>query len=118
MKGLWHRLTRWLAPRPGTALGQLDFTVAPQLVQRDDGYHLCYQIAVPPGRHPPLRAVFARSTGAKAYYYFSVPTSHRELGARVERPLEPDGFTSYARRNAVYWLDPDGTEHPLPIVPA
>jgi hypothetical protein len=46
-----------------------------------------------------------------------VRISHVEWGNLVERPLAYDGLEDHARRGQVYWLDPDGTKHPIQVRP-
>ncbi|MFD7712865.1 hypothetical protein [Streptomyces sp. NPDC059786] len=41
--------------------------------------------------------------------------SQPERGNVIERALAADELTDFARRGAVYWLNPDGTEIPLEI---
>jgi hypothetical protein len=108
------------APRPGSALHEVEFVERPHILRRGDEFFLRYRVEAL--EQPPRmteRVVFARKTSDKAFYYFSVPTSSRmEWGVVVERPLATDGFTDHARRNAVYWLDPDGSETQLDITDA
>jgi hypothetical protein len=111
MGGLFKRL----APRPAIPLRPGDFAEQPHIVRKGDDYFLRYRMAIPPGIPPTQRVIFTRKTADKAYYFFGVPTSHREQGQTVERPLASDTFTEYAKKDAVYWLDPDGTETHLRI---
>gem|GEM_PF-6293607 len=41
--------------------------------------------------------------------------SHVEWGNLVERPLAYDDLEELARRGQIYWLDPDGTKHTIPV---
>lgn len=105
------------AVRPGVPLRSVSFHESPHIILRGNEYFLRYRIAAP--KQAPFlmrRLVYARKTPERAFYYFSVPTSNAfERDTLVERPLAPDGFTDYARRDAVYWLDPDGTETHIPL---
>ena len=56
-----------------------------------------------------------KTTVDKGYYYFAGPLSHPEFGESIERTLDRDELAPLARRNAIYWLDPDGTETRLTI---
>ena len=113
---LKRKLGEVMKPDPGTALQDVAFAVRPHIVKRNDDYVLRYRIRVPEGEQPPLaRALVARAGSEKGYYYFSIPVSHPERGQLVERPLAEDGLEDFARKNAVYWLDPDGSEVPLEI---
>jgi len=105
-----------IMPDPGVAMKDIDFAEQPIIVQRGEYYYLRYRIALQPGSALPLRRVLChRRTTDKGYYYFSIPVSHTEWGNTVERPLAMDGFTDLARKDAMYWLNPDGTEVKLEI---
>ena len=58
-----------------------------------------------------------KKTKDAGYYFFSVPIGHLEWGNLVERPLAYDDLEEFARRGRIYWLDPDGTKHPIPVRP-
>ena len=103
-----------MQPNPGVALQDVRFSERPHIVMRGGNYYLRYRIATEHGGMKPLRMLLcARKGQGKGYYFFSVPVSHVEPGDVVERPLADDDFTELARRNAVYWLNPDGSEVPL-----
>lgn len=102
-------------PKPGIAFDDIHFAEKPRIVQRGNDYFLIYRIAVDDDAPPLARALCAKIENGKGYYYFSIPVSHVENGARVEHALAVDGFTDVARCNAVYWLNPDGSEIPLEI---
>ena len=104
-----------MKPSPGAPLHAVRFAQRPHIVQRGDAFFLRYQIDAKPGDLTMVVVLVAKKTPTKAFYYFSSPISHQEKGRPVDRPLEKDGFTDYARRDAVYWLDPDGTETHLEI---
>jgi len=59
--------------------------------------------------------VYVKKTKDAGYYFFSVPISHPEWGELVEHPLAYDDLEEQAQRRSIYWLDPDGTKHPLPV---
>jgi hypothetical protein len=103
-------------PEPGVAMSKAGFAEGPIIIQRGEHFYLRYRRALPHGRftfgNPFLVAHKAEDAG---YYYFSAPISHTEWGNLVERPLAYDEFEDFARRGNVFWLDPDGTKHPLQI---
>ena len=84
-------------------------------MKRGDRYYLHYRMALEKEHVTLPMIVQTKKTKDKAYYYFSGPLSHFEWGGIVERPLEFDEFTEFARRNAVYFLNPDGSEVKLEI---
>jgi len=105
-----------MQPAPGVALEDVRFAEQPHIVKHGKEYYLRYRIATDPSRPMPLRMVLgSRKTTDKGYYYFSVPISHIEPGNVIQRPLADDGLTEFAQRNAVYWLNPDGSEVPLEV---
>lgn len=104
-----------MKPDPGVAFQDVPFAVKPHIVKRGDYYYLRYQIAIEPGSLNLRRVLYSKRSDSKGYYYFSIPISHAEHGNVVERPLEDDQFTEFAKRKAVYWLNPDGSEIPLEI---
>ncbi len=104
-----------MLPKPGVALQSVPFAEKPHIVKRGDNYYLRYRIAVDSGRMMLRMALVAKKTPGKGYYYLTAPISHSELGNVVERSLAYDGFTELARRNAVYWLNPNESEIHLEI---
>lgn len=92
------------------------FAEGPYIVKRADLYYLRYRAALEDGHLSLLRDVLALKTRDKAYYFFSVPISHPEWGNLKERPLAYDGFAEFARQDAVYWLNPEGSEVKLKII--
>lgn len=101
-------------PAAATPLSGVKFSEAPHLVQRDGEYYLRY--AIDNSSPPQLKhLVYAKTENNKAYYFFSIAISHPEFGGLVERPLSGDGFTNYAKQDAVYWLNPDGSEIKLEV---
>jgi hypothetical protein len=105
-----------MSTRPGVALHDVGFTEPPYIVHRGDDYYLHYRAATSQGGKMALRVVVdAKQTKDKGYYYFIGPISQPERGNVVERPLASDGLAELARRKAVYWLNPDGSEILLEI---
>jgi hypothetical protein len=105
-----------MQPNPGVFLHDVQFAERPHILKCGDSYYLRYRIAIKHGTVPPLRMVLCSRKGRdKGYYYFSVPISHPESGHVIERALADDQLTEFARRNAVYWLNPDGSEIRLEV---
>ena len=102
-------------PPPGLSLNNADMADGPVLVQRDDHFYLHYRRKVDPQGQNLLPLVEHKRKGDAVYYYFSIPTSATEWGNVVERPLAYDGYEEFARQGKVFWLDPDGTTHPIPV---
>lgn len=102
--------------KPGVVLQDVLVDEGPYIVQRGENFYLRYRLVAGPNDRPTLRMmVGADKTKDKAFYFFTGPTSFPELGNTIERPLGSDGLTDFARRGAVYWLNPDGSEIPLDI---
>ncbi|MEW6304442.1 MAG: hypothetical protein AB1705_13275 [Verrucomicrobiota bacterium] len=102
-----------IVPSPGTALRDADVVEGPVLIQRGDRFYLRYRRAIGDlGLALPLVAKLGKDAG---YYYFGGNVSHPEWGNLIERPLDFDGFTELARTGRVFWLDPDGMTHPIPV---
>ena len=101
-------------PPPGTALRDVKFAEAPHLVSRDGRYYLRYRVAFVGGLQL-MMLLIGKKTPDKGYYYFSGPLSHPEHGETIERDLDRDELAPLAQRNAIYWLDPDGTETHLTV---
>ena len=102
-------------PPPGIALQDVVFAEQPYIVKREDQYYLHYRRALEKEHTTLPRVLWTKKTKDKAYYYFSTAISHVERGGIIERPLAYDHFTGFAQRNAVYWLNPDGSEVRLQI---
>lgn len=102
--------------KPGSSLRDVEFNVYPSIVEKNGSYYLRYQIKVSNGELPLLRKVYSKTEKNKAYYFFSVPISHPEYGNLIERSLNDDGFTELAKKDAIYWLNKDGSEVKLKIV--
>jgi hypothetical protein len=102
--------------RPGVALRDIQFAEGPFIARRGEDYFLHYRVAQSPGSIPPPRTVVkAKKEKDRGYYFFIGTISAPERGNVVERPLASDGLTEFARRGAMYWLDPDGSEIPLEV---
>jgi hypothetical protein len=105
-----------MAPSPSAALGDISFSIPPYILKCGGKYYLRYQVTRKHDTSLPLQmALYSKKTDKKGYYYFSLPISHPEPGNLVERPLAKDELTEYAGKNAIYWLNPDGTEIHLKI---
>lgn len=105
-----------MTSRPGVALQDVLVDEGPYIVQRGENFYLHYRLAAGPDERPALRMVVgAEKTKDKAFYFFIGPISYPERGNTIERPLATDGLTDFARRGAVYWLNPDGSKIPLDI---
>ena len=115
MAGLLAGCASVMLPEPRVALEEAPFAEKPRIVRRQDDFFLRYRIVVKQGQLTPKLVLVSKKTSDKAYYYFGGPVSHEETGVQVNRPLAFDGFTDLARRNALYWLDPDGSETHLEI---
>ncbi len=103
------------AQRPDIPLDQAGFAERPVLIERSGHVYLRYRMALDEKGITLRRVLYHKKTEDAAYYFFSVPISHAEWGQRVERPLAYDKTEDLARRKRVFWLDPDGTSHPIPM---
>jgi hypothetical protein len=105
-------------PTPGVSLSDARFADGPVIIQRGEHFYLRYRRALEAGRFSHGNPILvAKKTKDAGYYYFSTPISHMEWGNLVERPLAYDELEDLAQLGKVYWLDPDGTKHPLQIRP-
>ena len=102
---------------PGLSLKDARLAEGPVVVQRGEHFYLRYRREVEDGRFPLLSVLYVKKTKEAGYYFFSVPISHVEWGNLIERPLAYDGLEELARSGRIYWLDPDGTKHPIPVRP-
>ena len=98
---------------PGLSLKDAGFAEGPVIIQRENHFYLRYRRALKDDRFPLLSVLHVRKTKDAGYYFFSIPISHVEWGNLIERPLAYDDLEEFARRGQIYWLDPDGTKHPL-----
>jgi hypothetical protein len=101
--------------RPGSSMNEVAFTIHPYIGEKSGSYYLTYQIDKNDKESQLLRVIYHKTKNDRAYYFFSVPISHPEFGMLMERPLEKDGLTDFAKRDAVYWLNRDGSEVKLEI---
>ncbi len=102
---------------PGLSLKDARLAEGPVIIQRGEHFYLRYRRALEDGRFPLLSLLYVKKTKDAGYYFFSGRISHVEWGNLVERPLAYDGLEELARRGQIYWLDPDGTKHPIPVRP-
>lgn len=102
-------------PKPNGSLADISFVVPPHIIKLESNYYLRYQIDVSNENIALVRIVYTQIKDNKAYYFFSIPISHTEFGREVLRPLSNDGFTEYAKKDAVYWLNEDGSSVKLEI---
>lgn len=101
---------------PGLSLKDARMAEGPVLIERSGHVYLRYRRSLEEQGFTLLSLVDHRKTKEEAYYYFSIPISHAEWGNLVERPLAYDQTEDMARAGRVFWLDPDGTKHPIPFV--
>jgi hypothetical protein len=105
-----------MSQKPGVALDDVRFAEGPHIVKRGTDYYLRYRIALGSSGNTPMRLVVDASKGNnRGYYFFIAPATLPERSNVVERSLAADGLSEYARRGAVYWLNPDGSEVLLEI---
>ena len=103
------------APSPGLSLKDARVVEGPVLVERSGHVYLQYRRALEEWGLTLLAPLNHKKTGDAAYYFFSSPISHAEWGNLIERPLAYDGTEELARQGKVFWLDPDGSTHPIPL---
>ncbi len=114
---LFLQISCMLYQEPASSLGDVEFAVFPHIVNRKGEYYLIYKIDVSTHKRiSTSRPVYAKTINGKAYYYFSKAINHTESGALKVRPLELDGFTEFAGKDEVYWLNKDSSEVKLLIV--
>ena len=87
----------------------------PVLIERSGHVYLRYRRALEERGLTLLSLLYHKKEGDAAYYFFSVPISHPEWGNLIERPLAYDGTEELAREGRIFWLDPDGSKHPIPL---
>jgi hypothetical protein len=102
-------------PKPGLSLSDAKIAEGPVLIQRGDHFYLRYRRELEPNGLTLFALLCSKKSGDKVYYYFSTRISHPEWGNLVERPLAFDGYEEQARLGQVFWLDPDGKTHAIPI---
>ena len=108
-------LSGCFAPKPGLSLKNAHVVEGPVLIERSGHVYLRYRRGLNERGLTLLSLLYHKKTGDTAYYYFSIPISHVEWGNLIERPLAYDGTEEMARRARVFWLDPDGATHPIPL---
>jgi len=99
---------------PGISYANARFSEEPVLIERDGHFYLRYRRALENSGMTLISVLYHKKAGDAFYYFFSVPISHIEWGQTVERPLAYDQAEEFARRGRVFWLDSDGTTHPIP----
>lgn len=105
-----------MAATPGIALQEVVFEEGPYILQRGEDFYLVYRLAPGPDNRPSHRMmVDSEKTRDKAYYFFVGAVSFPERGNAIERSLASDGLSEFAKRGAVYWLNPDRSEIALEI---
>jgi hypothetical protein len=104
-------------PEPGLSFSQAQLAEAPVIIQRGERFYLRYRRALKDGGPNLLSVLCVKKTEDAGYYYFTIPVSHVEHGCLMERSLASDGLEDLARRGQIYWLDPDGTTHVIPVKP-
>jgi len=102
-------------PSAGISLKDAHVVEGPVLLERSGHVYLRYRRALEQKGITLATLVYHKKTKAGVVYYFSVPISHPEWGNLVERPLAYDRTEELARNGKVFWLDPDGTMHPIPL---
>ena len=98
--------------RPFISLAQGEFEEGPMIVDRGGRYYLRYRRAIEADL---IAVLYSKKTSDAGYYFFGPLVSSAEWGNLIERPLAFDGLEEHARAGRVYWLDPDGTTHPIPV---
>lgn len=102
---------------PSSSLGDMQFDIFPHIVNKKGEYYLIYKVDVSKDKRITIaRPVYSKIHDGKAYYYFGKALRLTESGELKERPLELDGFTEYAGKDEVYWLNKDSTEVKLMVV--
>jgi hypothetical protein len=104
--------------RPAIALKDASLIEKPVLVERGGYYYVRFRHQVLTNAFNPCRIVDVRTSRDAAYFFFVGKISMQEFGERKEFPVASygDSCVELARRSRVYWLDPDGTAHLLPLV--
>jgi hypothetical protein len=104
-----------LSPSPGLSLKDARVIEGPLLIERSGHVYLRYRRALEPGTLTLVSVLYHKKTEDAAYYFFSVPISHTEWGNLIERPLAYDQTEDFAQKGRIFWLDPDGTTHVIPL---
>jgi hypothetical protein len=103
------------SPSPGLSLSDARVVEGPILIERSGHFYLRYRRALDDQGLTFLSLVCHKQTKDAGFYFFSVPISHPEWGNLIERPLAYDGTEKLAREGKIFWLDPDGFRHPIPL---
>src|SRR2546423_10599319 len=98
---------------PGLSLKDAHVVEGPVLIERSGHIYLRYRRALDERGITLAAVLYHKRTKDAAYYFFSVPISHPEWGNLIERPLAYDGTEQLARKGKIFWLDPDGSAHPI-----
>lgn len=85
------------------------------IVQRGEHFYLRYRRALEGNKFVLRAPLVAKKTDGAGYYYFIGKISHPEWGNLIERPLAFDGLEEFAKQGRIYWLDPDGSKHGIPL---
>lgn len=108
LRRVWNRLSGAFEKRPGSSLSDTSFLVFPYILKEGEAYFLCYRIATEPIR-PLVKVLYSKIQDGKGYYFFSLPVSHEEPGHLIKHNVAQDRFLPYAQKNAIYWLNEDGS---------
>lgn len=100
---------------PGLSLKEANMAEGPVLIQRGDNFYLRYRRNIDPQGQNLLSVLGSKKKGDEIFFFLTRPVSANEWGNLVERPLAYDGYEEFARQGKVYWVDPDGTTHAIPI---
>ena len=101
-------------PKPGMSLSQVKFAEPPVVIQRGENFYLHCRRDMADKSMPLYIGVHRRKDADAAYFFFTFAVSSPEWGAVYEWPLVYE-YAPLARAGRVYWLDPDGTKHPIPV---
>jgi hypothetical protein len=106
-----------VTPQPVWPLKEGRLAEGPVIIQRGSRFYLRYRRSIDDDTLPLYMPVYAHKTPTAACFFFGGRLSHPEWGQLIERPLVYDGFEDLARQGRVFWLDPDGTKHPILVRP-
>lgn len=92
------------------------FTIAPYILKKNGSFYLVYQVDTKEGTN--VRWVIGeRNTKDKLYFFFAGKTSFPEYHHVVLRPVtKNENNIARCKADAVFWLNPDGSEMKLKIV--
>jgi hypothetical protein len=103
-----------MLPRPDSSIAQVRFKIFPHIARQGESYHLQYQLAAT-AKVQWVRTVYKRVRNDTAFFYFRAPISHPEAGQLVMRSVN-NGLIKFAKVDAIYWLNEDGSRKKLKIV--